>query len=262
MPDPENKCSSNPDSMAEKIMRWIYISPHLDDAVLSCGGLIWEQTQAGEVVEIWTVTAGDPPPGPVSDLVTRTHAKWNTGTPSQTVALRKIEDQNAARQVGASVRHLSQFDAIYRKNGEGLFLYTEDVFCPINPAENGIIEETLNQISQGLEDSDTIVCPLALGSHVDHVIVRAATERLKRPLLYYSDVPYLFNHENELTAVAAGLQTRHFSVSDQGLLAWQTGIEAYDSQLLSLFLDKLEMRAQISGYHARHNGQILWEKPE
>jgi len=40
-------------------MRWIYISPHFDDAVLSCGGLIWEQTHKGITVEIWTVCAGD-----------------------------------------------------------------------------------------------------------------------------------------------------------------------------------------------------------
>jgi LmbE family N-acetylglucosaminyl deacetylase len=33
-------------------MRWIYLSPHFDDAVLSCGGLIFDQAQAGTPVEI------------------------------------------------------------------------------------------------------------------------------------------------------------------------------------------------------------------
>lgn len=41
-------------------MRWIYISPHLDDAVLSAGGLIYEQTRAGHEVEIWTFMCGFP----------------------------------------------------------------------------------------------------------------------------------------------------------------------------------------------------------
>ena len=41
-------------------MRWIYLSPHLDDAVFSAGGLIYEQTQAGTPVEIWTIMCGDP----------------------------------------------------------------------------------------------------------------------------------------------------------------------------------------------------------
>jgi len=42
-------------------MHWIYLSPHLDDAVLSCGGIIWQQVQSGHQVEIWTICAADPP---------------------------------------------------------------------------------------------------------------------------------------------------------------------------------------------------------
>ena len=45
---------------------WIYLSPHFDDAVLSCGWLIWQQAQAGQRVEIWTVCAGEIPPGPLT----------------------------------------------------------------------------------------------------------------------------------------------------------------------------------------------------
>ncbi|NTU55874.1 MAG: PIG-L family deacetylase, partial [Anaerolineales bacterium] len=41
-------------------MRWIYLSPHLDDAVLSAGGLIYEQTRSGTPVEIWTFMCGVP----------------------------------------------------------------------------------------------------------------------------------------------------------------------------------------------------------
>jgi LmbE family N-acetylglucosaminyl deacetylase len=47
-------------------MRWIYLSPHFDDAVLSCGGLIFEQARQGIPIEIWTIFAGNPPPGPLS----------------------------------------------------------------------------------------------------------------------------------------------------------------------------------------------------
>ncbi len=242
--------------------RWIYISPHFDDAVLSCGGLIWEQTQKGVTVEIWTINTGDPPPGPVSDLITRVHTKWKTGSPGETVALRRVEDQIAARQVGASVHHLGMLDAIYRRTQAGLFKYTEDVFGPIHLEETGIIEETARRISLQLEETDTLVCPLALGGHVDHAIVRAAIESLERPVLYYSDIPYLFKHPEELSAATGAMRPRHFFVSDPGLAAWQTGIEAYQSQLLSLFEDLQEMQTQITGYHSSNNGLIIWEKPE
>ena len=42
-------------------MRWIYLSPHFDDAVLSCGGVIFEQSRQGIQTEIWTIFAGSPP---------------------------------------------------------------------------------------------------------------------------------------------------------------------------------------------------------
>ena len=100
-------------------MRWIYLSPHLDDAVLSCGGLIWEQTHRGIPVEIWTINAGDPPPGPVSDFISVTHFLWGTGTPQETVDLRRMEDKNAASIVGAQARHLTNVDALYRRSDAG-----------------------------------------------------------------------------------------------------------------------------------------------
>ena len=36
---------------------WIYLSPHLDDAVYSCGGMLWEQVQRGVQAEVWTIFA-------------------------------------------------------------------------------------------------------------------------------------------------------------------------------------------------------------
>ena len=104
-------------------MRWIYISPHFDDAVLSCGGLIWEQTQQRMPVEIWTLHAGEPAEGPGSAMITRVHALWQTGTPRQTVTQRRQEDHNAATLVGAQLKHFSLIDAIYRRGPNGELLY-------------------------------------------------------------------------------------------------------------------------------------------
>ena len=52
-------------------MHWIYLSPHFDDAVLSCGGMIWEQVHSGETVEIWTLCAGQIPKGPAAHCFRR-----------------------------------------------------------------------------------------------------------------------------------------------------------------------------------------------
>ncbi len=54
----------------------LFLSPHPDDAVLSCGGLIHQLTQKGEPVTILTVMAGDPPdPLPDTPLVRELHQR-------------------------------------------------------------------------------------------------------------------------------------------------------------------------------------------
>jgi hypothetical protein len=60
-------------------MEWIYLSPHFDDVAFSCGGLVWEQTELGDEVSIWTICAGEPPPGPVSKYAQSLHDRWKTG---------------------------------------------------------------------------------------------------------------------------------------------------------------------------------------
>ncbi len=241
-------------------MRWIYISPHFDDAVLSCGGLIWEQTHSGIPVEIWTVTAGDPPPGPVSDLITRVHTMWKTGTPQETVALRRIEDQVAARRVGATVNQLNCVDAIYRRNTTGSLMYTDDVFDPIHPDESGIVQDVARMLARDLTSYDTLVCPLALGGHVDHIITRLAAETLGRPLWYYADIPYLFRHQEELAPAVAAMAGKVILISSQGLTAWQESISAHASQLSSLFVDAQDMQDQIKNYCQSWGGLPIWDR--
>jgi len=241
-------------------MRWIYISPHFDDAVLSCGGLIWEQTQRGIPVEVWTVNAGIPQDGPISELIARVHASWKTGTPSETVRLRQLEDQEAVKKVGAKSVHLSVIDAIYRQTNKGAFLYTNDVFDPVHPQDNRTIIETASQIGSRLEPKDRVLIPLGLGNHVDHIITRRAVEDLNRPVWYYADIPYFFSHADELAPSIKGLKAKTFAISESGLAAWQAGIQAYGSQLPSLFGNLQNMLSQINEYYLSRNGMILWWK--
>ncbi|NTV35511.1 MAG: PIG-L family deacetylase, partial [Anaerolineaceae bacterium] len=74
-------------------MHWIFLSPHFDDAVFSCGGLIYEQVQQGDQVEIWTICAGDLPEGQLSPFAEELHARWTTGR--ETISSRAAEDQLA-----------------------------------------------------------------------------------------------------------------------------------------------------------------------
>lgn len=243
--------------------RWIYISPHFDDAVLSCGGLIWEQTHAGIPVEIWTICTGQAPAGRLSKFAKSVHAGWNTTTAEETLALRSEEDRKAAAIVGATVAHLGIPDAIYRKNPAGRSIYTKKIMR--RPAkidlEMGIVEKMQAAIEANrLLPDDTIVCQLTVGGHVDHRLVRMAVERLGRPLLYYIDIPYYLNFPETLPQHEKGMEYQPFPVTSQGLKAWQDGISAYASQVPALLKSDEEMRQRIEAYYKDFNGQKLLRK--
>jgi LmbE family N-acetylglucosaminyl deacetylase len=239
-------------------MRWIIISPHFDDAVLSCGGLISDAARRGTPVEIWTICAGYPEPGPLSELATRIHAEWGTDDARQTVDLRRAEDHAAAARVGAAARHFSVPDCIYRRDSAGAFLYTDDVFDPPHPADAGLPEQIGLSLAPLLQADDLIICPLTVGHHVDHVITRQALEMLGRPLSYYADIPYLLRSPEELAWTSVGFAPASHRVSRAGLSAWQRGIAAYTSQLQMLFGSEREMRRQIRAYWQAEQGMRLW----
>ena len=90
-------------------MRLTVVSPHLDDAVLSAGGTIYEMVRRGVEVTIVSLFAGDPdassPP-----------SYWDAGRgESQGVAVRqrRDEDRAAAAELGASVIALPWADSGY-----------------------------------------------------------------------------------------------------------------------------------------------------
>lgn len=232
-----------------QLMRWIYISPHLDDSVLSAGGLIYDQTRSGEHVEIWTVVCGIPAETESSPLAQVLHFQWGFSTPEETVRKRREEDDFAAGQVGAWVQHFKDFpDCIYRRGGDGQPLYPVDVFAEPHPAELDLPGKMTGAIQNLLQPEDVVVCPLAIGGHVDHRIVRQAVEELSRPLLYYADVPYVFNHPEELAPATRSMQADLYPVSEQGVAEWLKAVAFYKSQLSSLFETPEKMKESIENY--------------
>lgn len=244
------------------MMRWLYLSPHLDDAIYSCGGLIWEQTQAGDTVEIWTVCAGDPPPGPLSPFAQGLHARWGTGSDAGEV--RRAEDVQAARRVGATLRHLPLPDCIYRRapSGEALYASEEAIFGAIHPAETGVV--WLRQVlAEQVPAGTFVVCPLALGRHVDHQLVRAATEQAEAVGFYYPDFPYAARWDiHAEKRVPEGWQRKVFPLSETAIRAWIEGIALYTSQKNTFWENEAALEAEIRAYAQLHGGARLWHKKE
>ncbi|HFC11960.1 MAG TPA: hypothetical protein ENJ56_03875, partial [Anaerolineae bacterium] len=55
---------------------YIFLAPHLDDVVLSCGGQIAQYTQAGETVLIVSITAGNPSLDNLPPFAQAHHISW------------------------------------------------------------------------------------------------------------------------------------------------------------------------------------------
>lgn len=244
--------------MVKMIMRWIYISPHLDDAVLSAGGLIYEQTRAGHEVEIWTFMCGFPASAEISPFAQFLHNQWGISAAADLVQARRLEDTKAAALVGAKAVHFDFLDCIYRRGESGDWLYPAGVFVPPNEQEGDLPAQIAETIAARVKPTDQLVCQLALGSHVDHVLVRQAVELLERPVLYDVDIPYLFNHPDELGQKTAKLQPQTHRITDSGVGAWGDAISAYESQISSLFASPEDMRSKIRQYWSEFMGVRLW----
>jgi LmbE family N-acetylglucosaminyl deacetylase len=239
-------------------MRWIYISPHLDDAALSAGGFIYEQTRAGNQVEIWTVVCGFPPPGELTPFAQLLHQQWGTGTAEETVRLRREEDRKAAGILGAKTVYFDVPDCIYRRGPGDEPLYL-DIFVPPHKAEAHLPEQIAQTLAPGLDADDQVICQLGVGRHVDHILVRQAVERLNRPLWYTADIPYLFWHPEELVPLVDEMTASPQPIMEAGLQAWVEAVLAYESQISTLFEGPEKVEEEIRSYYFERESLQLWK---
>src|SRR5215211_5254290 len=100
-------------TLPEGTQMHIYVSPHLDDEVLSCGATIAKLNAASEDVLVVTVFTGAPTTLP--PLAFALHKKWGLQTPQA----RRLEDIQACQLLGAEFEHLGYQDAIYRVDAAG-----------------------------------------------------------------------------------------------------------------------------------------------
>jgi LmbE family N-acetylglucosaminyl deacetylase len=254
-------------------MDWVFLSPHFDDAALSCGGLAWELAQAGLRPSVWTVCAGDPPPGPLSEFAQSLHDRWNSGL--EATRLRRQEDIESCTYMAASYRRLPVPDCIYRQAGlnywaagatdllsnppDWLYDSHEAIFGPIHPAEKPLVAQLALHLGQDIPAQSEIVCPLAIGGHVDHRLTRAAAESLGRSLWYYPDYPYVAQTQQELDDLqAAGWAARRFAIRPAGMAAWGRAVAAHKSQISTFWPDLGAMQAALEDYRSLAGGAWLW----
>ncbi len=231
-------------------MQILYFSPHLDDVVFSCGAKILQQIEEGHQVNIWTLFAGDPPLGQISDFALELHQRW--GFKDAVVSKRREEDKIACRILEASFHHWDYPDCIYRMDSvTKKYLYTsgKDIFGNYLGKEEELIEDLARKIKEKITKDTIMISPLGIGNHIDHQICRKIIEKIRKPEYYYLDFPYIEKiTESVQSIIPKKYRKKTYPVTPDEINKWQLSIEAYSSQLSSFWENTNKMRENIQNY--------------
>ena len=245
--------------------RHLVLSPHLDDAALSCGGRIARDSRAGALVEILTVFAGDEPAASASPLVDRVFGLWKLPE-GQVMASRRAEDLRAGERLGARAVWWSELEAIHRRDpasGAPLYVDLRQLYGPVAPAESALVESLAARLA-ALPPADRVAAPLGVGGHIDHRILRAAAERaFGGRLEFYEEFPYVLW---KWLALRKARGARRFWAAESTALeagdvdARIEAIGCYASQVKPMFGDPARMAASVRRHVRRAGGERVWRR--
>lgn len=238
---------------------WIFISPHFDDVVLSCGGLVYTLANQGMPVEIWTIMGGFPPDENYSEFAIQTHHAWGMAGEAA-IHMRRGEDRAACDVLSAQPRHLHWPDAIYRydpQTGAPLVNNNDEIFG--RPPEKHLVDQIMEMLSEEIPAGAYVVSPMGLGNHIDHQAVVQALEAFPHTIYSYADYPYILKDFSHPALREERFVKFPINIDEEALIAWQDAVLCYASQLGSFWRDEDETRLALRNYLAGGGGG-LWKK--
>ncbi|MBP9669939.1 PIG-L family deacetylase [Candidatus Woesebacteria bacterium] len=224
-----------------------FISPHLDDAIFSAGGLISKLRGKVDITIINVFTSAG-----VSGhtLSASTYLKQCGESDAQLLFVKRIkEDQVAGQMLGAKVINLGYQDALWRAKSKSNYPIPElNVIYPTYRlhVSKGRISHHDNQLMQDLsaklrsiikEPEFYIFAPIGYGKHVDHVLVRDVVTQsfAASRIIYWSDFPYYFR-DRSIDSFLSESATKSFSVVPTGDLKLRAS-RAYATQFSAVVTD-------------------------
>jgi O-antigen/teichoic acid export membrane protein/LmbE family N-acetylglucosaminyl deacetylase len=229
----------------------LFVSPHLDDGVLSCGALISNLRPEHEITVATVFSAAAP--GPISLSARQYLRQYRSADPQLLYRLRQAEDKEILTRLGVGLVHLGAVDALFRRRSHatrfGAFVgrwlpelglvYPTYRYHVIRQAPSRRDDELVRRITDEVmalvaaRRPRTVFLPLGLGGHVDHMIVRSIGRACPDLAVYYADFPYSDRHAED---------DDFARVHDLVPVEWRRGLEnkmemikAYRSQYPSLF---------------------------
>lgn len=222
--------------MAKQIL---VLSPHLDDAVLSCSEHMREWRQSGSTVTVRTVFSSFRSPC-LSPDARQCITELGFTTAVQYERKRRKEDVTALNALGIRSRVYDGLtDGGFRcHEGNPTYGSFDNLFRgPIAPADLHLVADVSVRLRQS-PVPDLAVVPLALGNHIDHRLVRMAAEAVypASHIVYYADAPYLNKPSSWSLSRLGHFVTHRLSYRSMSAEK-QRAIAAYDSQTPRLFIN-------------------------
>src|ERR1017187_4028537 len=187
-------------------MPLVVLSPHLDDAVLSCGALMIYAARRTPVTAATLFTEAGPPP---CTLSARRYLRQVGARDAETLyRQRRSEDRAVLESMAVTWVHAGLTEAQYRHRNvagsrrwwSGLLPELAHIYPVyrlhvvsgrVAPADAGTLRDACEFIQRlACPGPALVLAPLGVGGHVDHVLVRTAAERSGARVVYYSDFPY------------------------------------------------------------------------
>ena len=214
-------------------MQHIFLSPHLDDAVASCGGTIAKLVYQREDVLVLTVFTKNPD---IEKIPKKFHkfAIYDQ---------RKKEDQKALNRLSVDYKWLDIEERAYR---QPLLKKPTDIF-KINLSEGLKQFSNITKIQAELDKliekhpKSIFYAPLAIGNHFDHVEVFLAT------LMYMVDYA-IFEKFQFYVDFYGMISTRIRNKHYLGKKLITLGTKKPETSSFKLFMISTIMNSMISGY--------------
>jgi len=252
--------------------RVVILSPHLDDAALSCGALLYTLRDRISTLVV-SVSCGTSRRQRSDGSRTIERRQGHVSS-----RIRRMEDIAAMRWVNADFVHLSFADGIYRRSpltGKLIYRSARERWVTPRIDDMAHMEELYLVLRRLCLDLGRIllISPMGIGHHVDHQIAAQVAQRLAASaagaeLMFYEDFPYVADpnvgrgdQDNPLQA----LQRLHMQPVKRFALPVDVDAKVqlllhYATQLPPLFGDETGLRTRIANHqHIHLPSEFYWQ---
>lgn len=222
-----------------------FISPHFDDAAFSAGGLISYLAGKVSVTVVNVFTKGDKGPYTLSSKAYLSRCGYKDA--NKLFAKRRKEDKQIFGNIGVTVINLGFTDGFWRKKEdkneisrffgrmvpELIHIYPTYKFHMgpdrISNHDSEIKTEIKDKLQELIQTEGRIIfCPVGIGKHIDHIIVRDVCSNTFDKLIYWSDFNYSMQVTGKIQFIAdENLKMDYFN---KELFSKRKLIEGYKSQ--------------------------------